>query len=58
MFFPPRNLPHTSYTNFYLKSAKLAALWGIRDFFKGKRITAESINVINERLKLKFKIDD
>jgi len=57
-FFPPRNLPHTSYTSFYLRSAKLAALWGIRDFFRGKKITADRIVIINKRLELKYKTND
>lgn len=55
LFFPKKNLPHDKPDHFYLKTAKRAALWGIRDFFKNIKITANRLKEINEKLLVIYK---
>jgi GT2 family glycosyltransferase len=50
LFFPKKDLPNDSADRFYLKTAKRAAFWGIRDFFKGIVITSGRLKDINNKL--------
>ncbi len=52
LYFPKKDLHTlTNSSDFYIRTAKRAAFWGVRDFFKNVYITASQLDSIDERLK-------
>jgi GT2 family glycosyltransferase len=56
LFFPKKNLANYKPDKFYLKTAKLAALYGIIDFCRSKYIDQKRIKQMNSRLKNIYKM--